>query len=115
VRLHWLASHLLPEEQNLREDARVAWLRVWTGFILFTKHGLEKLMHFSQMAQHFPDPLHIGSHPSLAFALLSDAICSILVMLGFATPSSTLKTDRQRCVPRRGQHSRHRSPPDLHV
>jgi putative oxidoreductase len=35
--------------------------------------------------QHFPDPIHIGAHASLAFALLSDGICSVLVVLGLAT------------------------------
>jgi putative oxidoreductase len=37
------------------------------------------------MSQHFPNPLHIGSVPSLIFALTSDAICSILVLLGLGT------------------------------
>ena len=43
------------------------------------------------MVQHFPDPIHIGAHASLAFALLSDGICSVLVILGLATrPASAL-------------------------
>ena len=37
------------------------------------------------MVQHFPDPLHVGAHFGLAFALLSDGICSVLVVLGLAT------------------------------
>jgi putative oxidoreductase len=60
-------------------------LRVVLGVTLFYKHGLEKLTHFSQMSSHFPNPLHIGSHASLIFALLSDAICSLLVVLGLGT------------------------------
>src|SRR5208337_1384020 len=40
---------------------------------------------FSQMAQHFPDPLHIGVVPSLIFATLSDGICSVLLVLGLGT------------------------------
>lgn len=60
-------------------------LRVWFGLSLFLKHGLEKPMHFAQMSQHFPNPLHIGPVPSLIFALISDAICSILVLLGLGT------------------------------
>jgi uncharacterized membrane protein YphA (DoxX/SURF4 family) len=35
-------------------------LRVWFGGNLFIKHGWEKLANFSQLAQHFPDPIHIG-------------------------------------------------------
>jgi putative oxidoreductase len=60
-------------------------LRVCTGLSLFLKHGLEKLTGYSTMVQHFPNPVHIGAHASLAFALLSDGICSVLVILGLAT------------------------------
>lgn len=66
-------------------DLALLILRVWIGFSLFLGHGLEKLMHFSRMAAHFPDPIHIGAVPSLAFALLSDGICSVLVIFGIAT------------------------------
>ena len=60
-------------------------LRIWLGLSLFLKHGWEKPTNFAQMAQHFPDPLHIGPVPSLIFALTSDAICSVLVLLGLGT------------------------------
>lgn len=60
-------------------------LRVGVGVSLFLKHGLEKLEHYSRMAAHFPDPLHIGSHATLLFSLLSDSICSILIALGLFT------------------------------
>jgi putative oxidoreductase len=60
-------------------------LRVWFGLSLFLKHGWEKPTNFAQMSQHFPNPLHIGSVPSLIFAHASDAICSILVLLGLGT------------------------------
>jgi len=60
-------------------------LRVGAGISLFLKHGLEKLTGYSTMVQHFPDPLHVGAHFGLAFALVSDGICSVLVLLGLAT------------------------------
>ncbi len=66
-------------------DLGLLWLRVWFGLSLFLKHGWEKPTNFAHMAQHFPDPLHIGPVPSLIFALISDAICSILVVLGLGT------------------------------
>jgi len=66
-------------------DAGLLLLRVSLGLSLFLKHGAEKIMHFSRMAQRFPDPVHIGSHASLVFALISDAICSLLVVLGLGT------------------------------
>lgn len=60
-------------------------LRVIAGLSLFLKHGLEKLTGYATMVQHFPDPIHIGAHASLAYALLSDGICSVLVVVGLAT------------------------------
>ena len=60
-------------------------LRLFTALPLFLKHGTEKLFRFSHMAQHFPDPLHIGVVPSLLFATLSDGICSLLLIVGLAT------------------------------
>lgn len=60
-------------------------LRLFLGINLFFRHGVEKITRFSQMSSHFPNPLHIGSHPSLIYALISDAICSLLVALGLGT------------------------------
>ena len=57
-------------------------LRVVFGFTLCIVHGWTKAMHFSSMAAHFPDPLHIGSKFTLMFAILSDLICSLLVVIG---------------------------------
>ena len=66
-------------------DLALLILRVWLGFALFIRHGLEKITNLSSMAAHFPNPVHIGAGPTFAIALFSDAVCSILVMLGFAT------------------------------
>ena len=60
-------------------------LRVGAGLSVFLKHGVEKLTGYSTMVQHFPDPIHIGSHASLAYALVADGICSLLVLLGLMT------------------------------
>jgi putative oxidoreductase len=66
-------------------DIGLLLLRVFLGVNLFVRHGLEKITHFSQMAGHFPNPIHIGSHWSLVIALISDGICSLLVLLGLGT------------------------------
>ena len=72
-------------------DAGLLVLRVGAGASVFIKHGLEKLTGYSRMVQHFPDPIHIGAHASLAYALFTDGICSILVALGILTrPASAL-------------------------
>jgi len=66
-------------------DAALLLLRVWLGIGVFLRHGIEKITGFSKMAEHFPDPIGIGPSASLSFALVSDAICSILVIIGLAT------------------------------
>ncbi len=70
---------------SLSTDAGLLFLRVVAGTSLLLKHGLEKPEHFSAMAQHFPNPLHIGPVPSLLFALISDFICSALIVMGLWT------------------------------
>src|ERR1700689_1950160 len=60
-------------------------LRVFVGSSLFLTHGLAKITGFSEMVKHFPDPLHIGAQWSLAFALCSDAVCSLLLIIGLGT------------------------------
>lgn len=84
--------NLVSTDTNGRSiSAGLLILRVLAGFSLFSKHGLEKLTGYSIMVQHFPDPIHIGAHASLAYALISDGICSVLVILGLATrPAAAL-------------------------
>lgn len=60
-------------------------LRLVTGVSLLRKHGLEKVFNFSAMAGHFPNPIHIGVIPSLVIAMISDLVCSILIILGLGT------------------------------
>jgi putative oxidoreductase len=65
-------------------DVALLVLRVWMGFGVFLNHGIEKITGFSAMQEHFPDPIGIGPTASLSFALVSDAICSVLVIIGIA-------------------------------
>ena len=65
-----------------RVDCGLLVLRIGVCLTLFLKHGTEKLFHFSQMAAHFPDPLHIGPVPSLVFAMLGDGLCTLLIVVG---------------------------------
>jgi putative oxidoreductase len=67
------------------EDIGLLALRLAGVLPLLLKHGLEKVFTFSAMAGHFPDPLHVGAVPSLIFAMLSDSICSVLMLAGLAT------------------------------
>ena len=60
-------------------------LRIVIFLSLFLKHGTEKLLGFGTMSLHFPDPLHIGAFPSFLFAMISDGICTLLIVVGLAT------------------------------
>ncbi len=71
--------------QNFGTDGGLLLLRLFFGGALFLKHGWEKPTHFAQMAAHFPDPIHIGPVPSLVIALVSDSVCTLLIVLGLAT------------------------------
>lgn len=69
---------------NTFADLGLLVLRLGAFVPLFIKHGLEKIdpAFYSQMASTFPDPAHIGHFPSLVVAMISDAICSALLVLG---------------------------------
>jgi len=87
-----MLKRLLFQPFQPRTDFGLLILRVVAFTPLFLKHGTEKLFRFQHMAQHFPNPLHIGAAPSLTFALISDAICSVLLFLGLATRWAALIT-----------------------
>ena len=76
---------LLMKQVPLNADFARLCLRLVCFLTLFVKHGTEKIFTFGAMAQHFPDPLHIGSVPSLVCAMIGDSICSLLLVVGLAT------------------------------
>jgi putative oxidoreductase len=78
---------LSVKSYDLTTDLGLLVLRVGAFVPLFIKHGLEKVTpsSFSEMAPTFPDPAHIGHIPSLLVATGSDAVCSILLVLGLCT------------------------------
>lgn len=77
-------------ERSLLENIGILELRVWLGVVLFAKHGLEKIVHFNEMRQHFPDPLHVGPAIGFLCAFTADAICSILILVGLFTRIAVL-------------------------
>jgi len=60
-------------------------MRVGSAALLVFGHGWGKLVHFSEKAPKFADPLHIGTGRSLALTIFAEVICATLVGLGFAT------------------------------
>jgi putative oxidoreductase len=62
---------------------------VFGGFMLFG-HGWSKLMNFSLISSHFPDPIGIGSTMSLVITIISEVVFSAFVMVGFKTRLATI-------------------------
>lgn len=60
-------------------------LRLLVFLPLLVKHGALKVENFGQMAHDFPNPLHVGSLPTLVIATVSDLVCALLIMVGLAT------------------------------
>ncbi len=65
-------------------------LRVGAGVLLLYGHGWGKLVHFSERATRFPDPLHVGAPASLALVVFAEVFCSLAVILGFLTRLATI-------------------------
>jgi putative oxidoreductase len=71
-------------------DLELLILRIALGSLIFVNHGIEKIFTFNSMLDIFPDPIGIGKLPSLIFALVTDGICSILIVFGLFTRISAL-------------------------
>ena len=52
---------------------------------LMLTHGLPKLMNLVQGNLDFPDPLGIGAVPSLILTVIGEAICPLLILIGYKT------------------------------
>lgn len=84
----FLRMRFLPQST----DAGLLALRLIACLSLFLKHGTEKLFGFSAMNAHFPGTAILGVSPLLLLATLSDGICSLLMLVGFATRWAALVT-----------------------
>jgi putative oxidoreductase len=60
-------------------------MRLGAGALLIYGHGWPKLMHYSERAGRFPDPLHVGHDRSLMMTIFAELVCAAAVMLGFGT------------------------------
>jgi len=65
--------------------AGLLFLRVTGSALLFTVHGLPKVLHYSQELTRIEDPFHLGAVPTLVLAILSETVCPLLIALGVLT------------------------------
>lgn len=54
---------------------------VFGSFFLW--HGLQKWATFDVLQQHFPDPIGLGSTPSLVLAIAAEVLGSLAIVFGF--------------------------------
>jgi putative oxidoreductase len=72
-------------------DFAIFILRVTSGAFMLFAHGLPKLNRFFSSGEiTFPDPLGIGTVPSLVLAVFSEFFCSILLIIGAFTRVSLI-------------------------
>lgn len=69
----------------MKTDAALFLLRVTTGAMMIFGHGYGKVVRLFSGATSFPDPLGIGSTPSLALAAFAEFFCALAVIVGFKT------------------------------
>ncbi len=74
----------------INTNVGLLFIRVWFCVSLFVKHGIEKVFHYSDMLAKFPDPIHVGPAAGLSFALLSDFVCPLLIIIGLGTRLAAL-------------------------
>lgn len=66
-------------------DTALLLVRITVSCLVMT-HGLQKLTMLLDTAPvEFPDPIGIGSVPSLILAIFAEVVCSFLIIIGIAT------------------------------
>lgn len=69
----------------MKKDTGLLILRVsFAGFMIYG-HGWGKLIGFSEIHSHFPDPFGVGPSISLALAVFAEFFCAIAVAVGWMT------------------------------
>jgi putative oxidoreductase len=59
-------------------------LRLAIGSMMFV-HGYGKILKILSGSWKFPDPIGIGSSPSLFLTATAESVCMVLIVLGFKT------------------------------
>lgn len=65
-------------------------IRVFTGGCMLFAHGWGKMIKFGELSDKFPDPIGVGSAPSLALAVFAEVFCAIAIVLGLFTRAAAI-------------------------
>ncbi len=79
-----------PSQDSALTNLGLLVMRLWLGSAMFFNHGIEKLMHFKDIAPNFPDPLGIGQPVSLALVMFAEVVGSLLLIMGLLTRFAAL-------------------------
>ena len=79
-----------PGNDSAATNLALLAMRLWLGPTMFINHGLDKLVHFNDIAPGFPDPLGIGHPVSLALVMFAEVIGSLLLTIGLLTRFAAL-------------------------
>lgn len=71
-------------------DLALLVLRIWFAVPLLMLHGWGKFANFAERSGRFADPYGMGSPVSLALATFAEVLCSVLLVIGFATRFAAL-------------------------
>jgi putative oxidoreductase len=74
----------LPDSSALQPYGLLV-LRVGFAAMLCLAHGLSKLTRFGELSGKFPDPIGVGSTPSLVLVVLAEVVAPIFVAAGLFT------------------------------
>lgn len=75
----------MAENTSVATSIGLLVLRLGAGGLLVALHGADKLLHFSDKKDSFPDPLSIGPQISLFLAGSAEGVCAAAVALGLFT------------------------------
>ncbi|MGE5175208.1 MAG: DoxX family protein [Hyphomicrobiales bacterium] len=79
-------------------------LRVGVAGLLLSGHGWSKLMHFSQRAATFSDPIGLGPQLGFTLVVFAEVFCSAGIILGLCTRLATIPQIIFFCVAAFVQH-----------
>ena len=75
----------IPSDDSGLTSMALLVARLWFGLTMLFNHGIEKLAHFNDMVDKFPDPLGVGREASLVMVVMAEVGAAIFLAAGFLT------------------------------
>lgn len=75
----------IPSEDSDLTSMALLVARLWFGLAMFFNHGLDKLAHFHEIVDTFPDPLGLGREAGLVLVIFAEVLGALLLTVGLLT------------------------------